>query len=226
LEFLPTFNSRSIEALLWKIEDISEHFFFLSDDMFLIRPTKPTDFFVADQPVMRGTWLLRPVLRNIWNQLRTFYHHQIISNEAFQPKPSFHVGQWNAAHQLGFQARYFFSSHTPHTVKKSLVARYFNENPEVLIGQIKHAFRHNDQFNCAAFYYHLSINDGNQEFAKPSFVFLHPFGRGNGYIDRKLKKAEENSNAIFMNIQSLELCAADEQEQIIQWMKDNLSLIE
>ncbi|MGY6521615.1 MAG: Stealth CR1 domain-containing protein [Mongoliitalea sp.] len=224
LEFLPTFNSRSIEALLWKIKDISDHFFFLSDDMFLIRPTKPTDFFVDNQPVMRGTWLLRPVLRNAWNRLRTLVQHRLLSNREFQPKPSFHVGQWNAANILGFQSRYFFSSHTPHTIDKKAVEAYFAQYPEVLINQIKHPFRHNSQFNCAAFYYHLSIREGNQLFSKPSFIFLHPVGRNKRYIDKKLRKAETTDDAIFMNVQSLELCTIEEQTKIIQWMKKNLSL--
>ena len=37
IEFLPTFNIRSIDALLFKIKDLSEKFIYFNDDMFLIK---------------------------------------------------------------------------------------------------------------------------------------------------------------------------------------------
>ena len=36
-EFLPTFNIRSIDAVLYKINDLSEKFIYFNDDMFLIK---------------------------------------------------------------------------------------------------------------------------------------------------------------------------------------------
>ena len=44
-EYLPTFNSHTIELNLHRIEELSEHFIYLNDDFFPIRPLKPTDFF-------------------------------------------------------------------------------------------------------------------------------------------------------------------------------------
>ena len=44
-EYLPTFNSNTIELNLHRIEELSEHFIYLNDDFFPIRPLKPTDFF-------------------------------------------------------------------------------------------------------------------------------------------------------------------------------------
>jgi hypothetical protein len=224
LEFLPTFNSRSIEALLWKIKDLSENFIYLSDDMFVIRPLKPEDLFIDGRPVIRGKWLGRPVLRNIWNEINISVQHQILKNTVFQPKPSFHVGQWNSAKNLGFKWRYFFSSHTPHAVNKNTLQNYFHENPDVLKQQVKHKFRHHSQFNCASFFYHLEILSGNSNFAKPSFISLHPFKRGNGYIEKKLRKCESDKRLLFMNIQSLELCNEKQKEQLIDWLSDTLEL--
>ena len=39
-EFLPTFNIRSIDALLFKIKDLSEKFIYFNDDMFLVKKNK------------------------------------------------------------------------------------------------------------------------------------------------------------------------------------------
>lgn len=223
-QYLPVFNSRSIEAVIWRIPGLADRFIFLSDDMFLVKELKPEDLFVNGNAVMRGTWLPAPFLRNAWNNIRKNVNRHLLNNPDFQPKPSFHIGQWNAAAILGFKWRYFFSSHTPHTVNRKSAEAFFKENPEILEKQISYKFRHNNQFNCASLYYHLEIRNGNQNFAKPSFVFLHPYGRRRGYIEKKLKTCESNPDIIFMNIQSLEKCDQADQEKLIGWMEKNLSL--
>ncbi|WP_026069223.1 stealth family protein [Legionella tunisiensis] len=43
--FLPTFNSRTIETLLWRIPELSEKFLYLNDDFVLVKPVLPKDFF-------------------------------------------------------------------------------------------------------------------------------------------------------------------------------------
>ena len=45
---LPTFNSQSIEVHLYKIPDLSEHFIYFNDDMFLGRSVSPFDFFASE----------------------------------------------------------------------------------------------------------------------------------------------------------------------------------
>lgn len=44
-DYLPTFNSDTIELNLWRIPDLSENFVLFNDDVILLRPTKPDDFF-------------------------------------------------------------------------------------------------------------------------------------------------------------------------------------
>lgn len=44
-EFLPTFNSCTIELHMNKIPGLSEHFVYFNDDFFLTAPAKPEDFF-------------------------------------------------------------------------------------------------------------------------------------------------------------------------------------
>lgn len=45
---LPTFNSNSIDFLLYRIPNLSEHFIYSNDDMFFCRPIEYTDFFTKD----------------------------------------------------------------------------------------------------------------------------------------------------------------------------------
>lgn len=49
--YLPTYSARPIEFYLHKIPDLTEHFVYFNDDMFLTAPVKPEDFFVNGLPV-------------------------------------------------------------------------------------------------------------------------------------------------------------------------------
>ncbi len=47
-DFLPTFNSHTIELNLHRIPGLAEHFIYFNDDTFVIRPMEPSDFFSAE----------------------------------------------------------------------------------------------------------------------------------------------------------------------------------
>ena len=49
-EFLPTFNSCTIESFLYNIPDLSDKFIYVNDDMFAISPCAVEDFFTGDKP--------------------------------------------------------------------------------------------------------------------------------------------------------------------------------
>ena len=49
-EYLPTFKSRTIYSNLWRIKNLSEHFIYFCDDMFLANEVKPQDFFENGLP--------------------------------------------------------------------------------------------------------------------------------------------------------------------------------
>lgn len=49
-ECLPTFNTNAIEINLGKIKELSEQFVLFNDDVFLLKETKPTDFFEKGLP--------------------------------------------------------------------------------------------------------------------------------------------------------------------------------
>lgn len=53
-KFLPTFSSHVIELNLHRISKLSEQFVYFNDDMFLIKPTSPKDFFVKGKPCDSG----------------------------------------------------------------------------------------------------------------------------------------------------------------------------
>ncbi len=54
-EFLPTFNSRTIEFFIYRIKGLSEHFIYFNDDFFLNAPIKPELFFRKGLPCDNNT---------------------------------------------------------------------------------------------------------------------------------------------------------------------------
>lgn len=57
-KWLPTFSSRCIDMNLHRIKDLAEHFVYFNDDMFIIKPVKPSDFFVKGLP--KDTAIISP----------------------------------------------------------------------------------------------------------------------------------------------------------------------
>ena len=53
--YLPTFNSHAIEMNIHRIPGLSQHFVYFNDDMFLLRPVKPEDFFRKGLPCTCGS---------------------------------------------------------------------------------------------------------------------------------------------------------------------------
>lgn len=72
-QFLPTFNSCTIEMFLWNIPNLSEKFIYANDDMLPIRPLKETDFFE------KGKVKLEFLERNI-KETNTMYRHQCLNS--------------------------------------------------------------------------------------------------------------------------------------------------
>ncbi len=66
-EYLPTFNSHTIELNLFRIPGLSENFVYFNDDMFIIDYVKKEDFFRDDLPCDSAVLNVIPIERNIDN---------------------------------------------------------------------------------------------------------------------------------------------------------------
>ena len=58
-DYLPTFNSRTIELNLHRINDLSEHFVLFNDDVFLLKAVSPDFFFKKGEPVLPANLYIR-----------------------------------------------------------------------------------------------------------------------------------------------------------------------
>jgi hypothetical protein len=105
-EYLPTYNSLTIEFMLWRIPGLSEHFIYFNDDCFLVRPVKKSDFFRGNQSVVRGQW-------------KTFSTSWVRRLLNCCSKPEAHrLVQENSARLCGYRKRCFHLPHVPFSLTK------------------------------------------------------------------------------------------------------------
>jgi hypothetical protein len=221
---LPTFNSISIGNMIWRIRGLSENFVYFNDDTFLIRPVKPEDWFVGDKPVLRGKWAPAPVLRSLWHFIRKPVNKFLLNTNGFQPRASFHMGQWHSAELLGFRCRYFTNSHTPHTVARKTIEDFYAGGKEILEKNISFRFRNYSQFTFISLSNHLQLLSGNRQIARPDLAYMKPYKRSDNYIDRKIEFCGNNPSIKFICVQSLEMCLKKDQEKVFGWMDELLNI--
>jgi hypothetical protein len=145
---LPTFNSLTIESMLWRIEGLSERFMYFNDDVFLAAPLIPEDVFKGFRPVLRGEWV--------------DYSALLDQPEMREDPAKFnHFMQINAARMAGFEAkRLFASAHVVHPVRRSVMAGLFDKDRDAFIENIKYRFRDLRQFLPQSLHYHICIAAG------------------------------------------------------------------
>lgn len=74
-QFLPTFNSTTIEMFLWNIPHLSEHFVYANDDMLPTGKIKPSDFFDFESNKIKIEWRY-----DTFNEFGNVYSYQCRNN--------------------------------------------------------------------------------------------------------------------------------------------------
>lgn len=139
---LPTFNSLSIETMLWRIPGLADKFIYFNDDMMVTAPTTENDFFVNGNAVLRGSWVDR-------------------SDQV----PSFHGDNKLAAARLcGHDASWFFSSaHVPYPMHKSILEAAYNALLPEFARNAAFRFRNRTQFWPVAIHAYFAIQRDRAE---------------------------------------------------------------
>jgi hypothetical protein len=214
LQYLPTFNSLSIESLLYKVPNLSEHFLYFNDDFFLANMSKSTDFFIQGAPILRGTW--KQYHENIWHKKVKSFFKKIINNK--KVVYSHNKGFQKAAKLLNFK-KYIFSDHNPSPLRKSAIESYFERNPAVLEENIKHRFRHPNQFVCHSLSNHLEIKNDTFTLKNDNqLVYFQSYKKPLLWIELKLATIKKDQNKLFLCMQSLSQCPEKKLKYIKDWL--------
>lgn len=220
-QFLPTFNSLSIESMLWRIPDLSEHFIYLNDDCALLRPVKPTDFFQEGKPIVRAAW--KTQYAHKWEQFFTRRLPRIFSPKSIAPHRQY---QENSAKLAGYTRKFLHLPHVPFPLVKQVFVDFFEEHPNLLIQNLNYPIRALEQFWCISLAYHLGFKNKQLMLRQPSKAVSVNAGHHKWpKIKARLAHAHRDSRVAFICIQSLDQAHINVRKAILTWLDDHIPKI-
>ena len=206
-QFLPTFNCRPIETCMYRIPGLAEHFIYFNDDFFLIKHTKPTDFFRNGLPVLRGKWLK--------------FDKDIFYKKFKKIRVGHKKAQQKAAQLVGLKKYYNFK-HTPHPLRKSTFKTYFNNNPNILIENIKYRFRNENQFTPQGLANHIEIkNKSCVLISDLELLYMRSYTKPLFWI--KFIFLLNGNKKRFLGLQSLDQCPSNTLKFLTKWIENRLN---
>jgi hypothetical protein len=214
-QHLPSFNSLSIESVLWRIPDLAEHFIYLNDDCFLVAPVETTDFIRNEKLVLRGRW--RTYLNDKWqNQLKSLFGLRkippVVADDLHRRI------QENAARILGFQRKFYHLPHCPFILRKSTFANYFAKFPDLLANNVRPQLRELDQFWSVSLALHLEILQNNYVDEDDRSISVNPAHHSLEKIKARLGSVTQN-NALFVCMQSMDAGDESTQTWMFNWLE-------
>jgi len=167
-KFLPTFDSNTIDWNLFKIPNLSEHFVYFNDDLFINRPVQPEDFFSADG-VPRdtvGQSIIMPIegydhtLVNNTMKINQFFNkHEILRREwkkFFSMKQGMPVLLLNILLSVFPRFTRLYDAHTAFSFTKSDMRAAYELLQKELVENFTEKFRTADDFSIQfARYYQI-----------------------------------------------------------------------
>jgi hypothetical protein len=211
-QYLPTFNTRSIESMLWNIQGLSDYFIYLNDDFFFNAPAKIEDFLENHKIVTYGHWQSNFALK-LKLKYRQFLQRQ--TGKPVQPKHM--IAQMLSADVLGMN-RFFEIHHYPHIIDRNILKDYLLAHPERLETQIKFRFRSVEQINPVTLMNHLKIQ-ADQAVLKADLDLAY---LKNEASVQQFIQGTENENILYGCIQSLDQLQPEPAAQIRQAMINKL----
>lgn len=215
-QHLPTFNCRPIETKIYKTPNLSEHFIYFNDDMFLINKTNPSDFFIDGLPVLRGKWLLFEEDR-FTKKIKSFF-----KGKDKKRKAGHKIAQQKGAKLTGFNNYYKFH-HTPYPLRKSTFTNYFEKNKETEIENIKHKFRHHNQFTPQGLINHVEIKAGTCILKNNyELLYFQSYKKPLLWYKLNLKYFTNRKRKLFMCMQSLDQCPPNKLNFFKNWLSKKI----
>ena len=204
--YLPTFNSNSIDTLIWNIPELSEHFIYTNDDVMLIRPVSVEDFFPDGKVVCYAHKYSAAVVR-LWRLLR--------------PK---HVGykesMLRALELMGGGRHILYLGHTPCPMLKSWFERWAQERPDMVERNLKYKFRSTAQFEVQEAFYLDMERQGRLTLVSDleAGLVLKSHRPSEAYVDSKLAAFSADTTRKFVGINSMDACSPEDRKRIAAWL--------
>lgn len=217
-ELLPTFNSLSIETMLWRIPGLSERFVYFNDDFFIVSPLKPQDWFNEQgKPVAYGYW------HNSWTtRLERWFRLPRHGHRSFTFKDS----MLNAADISSVRGRFVRIIHSPTPLLKSFFERFYALHRELIDRNARCRFREPHQFNPQALFLTELAQHNNcvLQTCSEEVICLHPSPQHLNRDMEHLQAAIANTKAKFCCVNSLDMGTPQQQRDIVAWISQRLGI--
>ncbi|KAA8733186.1 capsular polysaccharide biosynthesis protein [Acinetobacter qingfengensis] len=203
---LPTFNSLTIETMLWNINELSDQFIYLNDDFFFNAPSLYQDFIQDNKIIIYGHWV-----KNTSKKLKYKYRQWLEKKFNKKAEARYTTAQMLSADRLNLNS-YFEIHHRPHILNRIILQEYFQDNPLCLDQQIQYKFRNIQQFLPVGLMNHLAIKN-EQAILKNDIkiAYLKPTEDINIFI-----KNIQTEQIKYGCIQSLDLFDIQQRQQLQQ----------
>ena len=215
-DFLPVFNSLSIETLLYRIPGLSEQFIYLNDDFMIVSSTTPETFFRNGKAVCYASRFSVPFAKLV---------------RAIKPKRKGHKifgfkdSMVNAADAAGEKWTFPYIGHMPLALKKSVLKEFYQSHQDLFVANIKPRFREPNQFNPQVLFYILAERSGECVVVsrKGTDLYVKPKDK-NGYMKRKLAEFDRSGTALFCCFNSLDYASEEDKNLAIKWLEKRIGL--
>ena len=215
-QYLPTFNSISIESMTWRIPGLAEHYIEFNDDLILAAPTTPEDFFPREGEVVCYGKPYRSLVVTLSQLMR---RHRDGSKQV-----SFKETMLNAAKLLGYKRSFIKIYHTPKALLRSTYEKFFTEHPELLVKNISHRFRHHSQYNAEELQYLILRDEGRvRMYNAYNLLYLKP-SQEIEYIEQKLALFDSKPDCKFGCFNSLDQMTEEGRTRTIEWITKRIGL--
>lgn len=214
--YLPTFNSRSIISLLWRIDGLAENFIYFNDDMVLLHDVQPGDFFRDNKVVLRGHW--QPLSSNGWHR-RLWLAIKRLKRQR-RDRPGNVIAQELSARTAGSTDRFFRLKHFPYPMRRSTLAQFFDSHPDLLEHNVRYQLRSSTQFKSESVAAHLELLHGAAIVDNQLHLMqLKPRRQSAARIHRALERAAADARIRFLCVQSLDMAPPGVRDEILAWLR-------
>lgn len=216
-QYLPVFNSTSIEAMLHRIPGLSDRYIYFNDDFFIGRKVTEEDFFIENSPVLRGKFRAASSAEIYEKQRMRKREGKIhLRTKDF----SYKEYQFLAFKLRGSFDSYFWHDHVPHPFFRPRLELFFENNRTVLEENISFRIRHHSQWDTMSLANCLEIENGNDNFQPTMLTYLKPSAKHfqSFYIKRK-KRSFYRRNNLFFCVQALNSASLKTQKSVVNWLE-------
>ena len=208
-QYLPTFNSHTIELNFHRIKELSEHFVYFNDDMFIINYMKKTDFFELGQPKHIAGLEAIPTNNEVYGHVilndvflinRHFSYYKLLKTNR---KKRYYLGYWfKVLAKTIFLKNYpflvwFNNPHLPNPLLKSTMIKLWEKEWKIFDMSSKSKFRTEKDINQYVFSWY-DIASGN--FIPRNSSIWHNFSVKNSNVEKLIDAIiKQKYNMICIN---------------------------